>query len=132
MLHRISATLLLLFLHGCPSPGSGQITPLKYRAVGQSPEVLAVYEAWFGHPAHISVNYNSHDPAVIKNQIRRAQAMGISGFVVDWYGDREPFIDQSYALMQKLAAKNKFHVAMMYDETDADDDATDDRETILK
>ena len=26
--------------------------------------------------------------------------MGISGFVVDWYGDREPFIDQSYAVMQ--------------------------------
>jgi Glycosyl hydrolase family 71 len=126
MLHRICATLLLLLLHGCPSPGSGQIAPLKYRAVGKSPEVLAVYEAWFGHPAHISVNYNSHDPAVIKNQIRHAQAMGISGFVVDWYGDREPFIDQSYALMQKSAAKNKFHIAMMYDESDEAVGATDE------
>ena len=26
--------------------------------------------------------------------------MGISAFVVDWYGNREPFIDASFALMQ--------------------------------
>ncbi len=52
--------------------------------------------------------------------------MGISGFVVDWYGDREPFIDKSYALMQAAAAKQKFKVAMMYDETDEDDGATDE------
>jgi len=63
---------------------------------------------------------------VIKNQIRRARAMGISGFVVDWYGDREPFIDQSYGLMQKLAAKNKFHIAMMYDESNEAVGATDE------
>src|ERR1700691_1207089 len=114
MLHRIGATLLLLLLHGCPNPGSGQTAPLKYRVVGNSPEVLAVYEAWFAHPDHISVNYNSHDPAVIKNQIRGAQAMGISRCVVYWYGEREPFIDQSYELRRKLAAKNKFQIAMMY------------------
>ena len=111
---------------GVPIPGPSQPSPLKFRAAGNSPEVIAVYEAWFGHPQHISVNYNSHDPAVIKNQIRHAQAMGISAFVVDWYGDRQPFIDQSYALMQKLAAKSKFHIAMMYDETDEAVGATDE------
>ena len=63
---------------------------------------------------------------MIKQQIRHAKSLGISAFVVDWYGDREPFIDQSYALMQKLAGKNKFHVAMMYDETDNDVGATDE------
>ena len=52
--------------------------------------------------------------------------MGISGFVVDWYGDREPFIDESYGILQKQAAKNDFKIAMMYDETDADDGATDE------
>ena len=52
--------------------------------------------------------------------------MGISAFVVDWYGDREPFIDQSYALMQTAAAKQHFHVAMMYDESDQEDGATDE------
>jgi hypothetical protein len=84
-----------------------------------------LYEAWFGHPKHISVGYSSHDPAAIKSQIRRAKAMGISAFVVDWYGDREPFIDRSYALMQTIASKNRFQVAMMYDEADEEVGATD-------
>jgi len=52
--------------------------------------------------------------------------MGISGFVVDWYGDREPFIDRSYALLQMQAEKDKFKIAMMYDETNVEDGATDE------
>lgn len=100
--------------------------PLKFRAVGPEPEVIALYEAWFGFSKHISVGYSSHDPRVIKRQMRRAKAAGISAFVVDWYGDREPFIDRSYALMQKMAAKREFKVAMMYDETNADVGATDE------
>jgi hypothetical protein len=45
---------------------------------------------------------------------------------VDWYGDRDQFIDQSYGQLQKLAAKQNFHVAMMYDETSDEDGATDE------
>jgi hypothetical protein len=99
---------------------------LKYRAVGDKPEIIAVYEAWFGFSQHISIGYSSHDPKVIKRQMREARAAGISAFVIDWYGDREPFIDESYALMQKLAPKQKFKIAMMYDETDAEVGATDE------
>jgi hypothetical protein len=100
--------------------------PLKYKATGKSPEVLALYEAWFGHPKHISVGYSSQDPSELAGQIKKAKEIGVSAFVVDWYGDREPFIDKSYALMQSLAAKNKFKVAMLYDETDQEDGATDE------
>lgn len=114
---------LLVLLHGCS--GSVQPAPLKYQATGKLPALLAVYEAWFGLPQHISVGYSSTDPEVIRKQIRRAKDMGISGFVVDWYGDRDPFINQSYALVQSLAAKEKFDVAMMYDERDQTDSATD-------
>lgn len=129
MIHlRLTAVILLSFLlpHGCLSRGASQPKPLKYKAASGSPEVLALYEAWFGHPAHISVGYSSHDPEVITQQMRKAKSMGISGFVVDWYGDREPFIDKSYALMQSAAAKNGFKIAMMYDETDQEDGATDE------
>ncbi len=128
MLRTASIVLLsLLFLsRGCTGP---QPVQLKYKAAnGKSPEVLAVYEAWFGHPSHISpakVGYSSHDPEVIDRQMREAKAMGISAFVVDWYGDRQPFKEQSYALMQPAAAKQKFHIAMMYDETHDEDGATD-------
>jgi len=126
MLRHICAYFLIVALHGCSEVGAPQRVPLKFRATGNSPEVIAVYEAWFGHPQHMSVGYNSRDAGVIKKQIKNAQAMGISAFVVDWYGDREPFIDQSYATMQKVAAKSKFHVAMMYDETDRAVGATDE------
>ncbi len=100
--------------------------PLKYKATGSSPQVIALYEAWFGHPKHIAVGYSSQDPSQISTQIRKAKELGISAFVVDWYGDREPFIDKSYALVQSTAAKKKFQVAMMYDETDQEDGATDE------
>jgi hypothetical protein len=115
---------LLLVTHGCSGPTGPQ--QLQHRAAGNSPEVLALYEAWWGHPKHISIGYSSNDPTEIKEQIHHAKAMGISAFVVDWYGDREPFIDRSYALIQSAASKQKFHVAMMYDETNDDDGATDE------
>jgi len=128
MINLASCALLSLLLlpRGCPGPEAAMDHPLKHKATGKSPELVALYEGWFGHPRHISVGYSSHDPAVIDNQIRNAKAMGISGFVVDWYGDREPFIDQSYALMQAAAGREKFHVAMMYDETEQEDGATDE------
>jgi hypothetical protein len=128
ILNRASSAFLFLLLlpHGCAGPWVGHAAPQKYRATGKLPETIALYEAWFGHPKHISVGYSSHDPATIESQIRRAKTMGISAFVVDWYGDREPFIDRSYALMQRIAAKEGFKLAMMYDETDQEDGATDE------
>ena len=128
MLNFASTALILCLLlpHGCSVPGSSQPPRLTHKATGPSPEILAVYEAWFGHPKHISVGYSSQDPTEIESQIQRAKAMGIAAFVVDWYGDREPFIDHNYALMQTIAAKKKFQVAMMYDETDQEDGATDE------
>src|ERR1700677_191897 len=128
MLNRACTLFLFLLLlpHGCPGPETGHAQPLKYKATASQPETIALYEAWFGHPSHIAVGYSSHDPAQLSSQIRKAKAMGISAFVVDWYGDREPFIDRSYALMQTAAANEKFQVAMMYDETHEDDGATDE------
>jgi hypothetical protein len=125
----VAFIFFLLLPHGCTGPDGGHALPLKYKATGNSPETIAVYEAWFGHPNHMSVKtvgYSSHDPAEINKQITKAKEMGISAFVVDWYGDREPFIDKSYALMQTAAANEKFQVAMMYDETHEDDGATDE------
>jgi hypothetical protein len=90
-------------------------------------KVLAVYEPWFGHPRHIDVGYSSQDPVTIKKQIEEAKKLGITGFVIDWYGDREPFLDKSYALLQTLAAEQNFNVAMMFDEANQPaDQATDD------
>jgi hypothetical protein len=86
----------------------------------QNPEVLAVYVPWFGDPEHIKVGYTTDDPAVIRRQIAKAKEVGVSVFAVDWYGERRPFLDQSYALIQKVASENHFKVALMYDETEED------------
>ena len=122
----LSLFSVLLLPHGCLNSGSSQPAPLKYKAIGQAPQVIALYEAWFGHPKHIDVGYSTQDPSEITSQIGQAKAQGITAFVVDWYGDREPFIDKSYAIIQSVAAKKKFKVAMMYDETDHEDGATDE------
>lgn len=122
----LSLFSVLLLPHGCLDIGSSQPAPLKYKATGPTPQVIALYEAWFGHPKHMNVGYSTQDPSEIATQIRQAKAQGITAFVVDWYGDREPFIDKSYAVIQSVAAKKKFQVAMMYDETDHEDGATDE------
>ena len=92
-----------------------------------APKVLADYQPWFGDPNHIDVGYSTQDPAVIRKQIEQARNMGIHAFVVDWYGNRHPFLDRSYAIMQQIASQVGFHVALMYDETQEDNGhATED------
>ncbi len=126
MSRAVAAFLLLLLLPiGCTRPGAHRGTRFKNRTPGPTPQVLAVYEAWWGHPRHINIGYSSHDPVMLRKQIRQAKSMGITGFAVDWYGYREPFIDQSYALLQGIAGEENFHIAMMYDESNADEGATD-------
>lgn len=83
---------------------------------GSSPEMLAVYQPWFGTKEHIDVGYSSHDKVVLQKQVEEAKNLGISAFLVNWYGPRKEFMDQSYALMQQVAAQNDFKVAIQYDE----------------
>lgn len=121
-------TALVLFaLEGCTHTSLRRTFQETAAVPGPPPTVLAVYEPWFGHPRHISVGYSSQDPVTLRKQIEEAKGRGITGFVVDWYGDREPFLDKSYALLQSLAAQQQFTIAMMYDETNKErEEATDD------
>src|SRR6476619_177326 len=76
------------------------------RAPEGSPRLLAIYQPWFGQKAHIDVGYSCHDPNVLRQQIARARDLNISGFVVNWYGPRKEFEDQSFALMQQAASED--------------------------
>jgi hypothetical protein len=131
--YQLTFLVLLLLLQGCTHQSWHTSLRDGVPIVDGSPRILAVYEPWFGHPRHISVGYSSQDPVVIAKQIDQAKAMGITGFVVDWYGDREPFIDRSYALLQKIAAEKGFHVSVMYDETEGGEGSgTDDTLTAFE
>src|SRR5580658_8626849 len=104
---RTVCVALLLLLQGCTHT-SLLNTRSDAPPVKAYPRMLAVYEPWFGHPQHISVGYSSQDPVAIRKQIDHAKQLGITGFVVDWYGDREPFLDRGYALVQSIAAERQF------------------------
>ncbi len=107
---------------------SGRDSVLRNLPLHEStPKVIAGYQPWFGDPDHIKIDYTSTDPAVIRKQIKQAKNLGIYAFGVDWYGPRHPFLDRSYALIQKIASEEHFHVALMYDETEEDNGhATED------
>ena len=96
------------------------------RTPNGEPEVLAAYQPWFGRPGHINVGYSSQDPAVLARQVAEAKDLGISGFVVNWYGPSHAFEDRAYSLLQDVAAGNDFAVAILYDENSDDPGHTTD------
>ncbi len=97
------------------------------RTIDNGPKVIADYQPWFGDRQHIDVGYSTQDPGVLRKQVLAAKSMGIYAFAADWYGERHPFLDRSYALLQQVASENNFHVALMYDETEEDNGhATED------
>src|SRR5438874_13811845 len=122
----IGATLLIAETIGC-SHGVRQGVNGPLPTLQEPSRILADYQPWFGDRKHINVGYSTMDPNVLRSQIQKARNMGIYGFAVDWYGDRRPFEDRSYALLQQVASESNFHVCLMYDETQEDNGrATDE------
>jgi len=124
----IGAAALFVLTSGCSTRTSVRRSLNEtVRTADNSPKVLADYQPWFGDHQHIDVGYSTQDPSVLRKQIQEAKDMGIYAFAVDWYGERQPFLDRTYALLQQVASENKFHVVLMYDETEEDNGrATDD------
>ncbi len=118
----------------CFMVGSGCTTPGMHRALQQDPQapksgpkLLAVYMPWFGDHSHMDVGYSSSDPAILRRQIQQARRMGISAFMVDWYGQSRPFSDHNFGLLQEAADENHFQVGLLLNEPeDEDSQATDD------
>jgi hypothetical protein len=112
-------------LKGCDSSAVNRALPPHHPA--PLPTLLAVYMPWFGDHTHMDVGYSSHDTGVLHKQIEQAKHIGISAFVVDWYGESAPYSDANFALLQKVASKSHFQVALLYNEPeDADQQSTDD------
>ena len=110
---------------GCTTPGIHHALQ-NAQAPSLSPKLLAVYMPWFGDHTHMDVGYSSQDPGVLRKQIQQAHHMGISAFVVDWYGDANPYSDHNFAVLQQVASENHFQVALLYNESsDEDAQATD-------
>jgi hypothetical protein len=118
--------VMFLMASGCATPTAHHILSQNAQAPAMFPKLLAVYMPWFGDHTHIDVGYSSQDPAVLRKQIEQARHMGISAFVVDWYGKANPYSDHNFGMMQEAASQSHFQVALLYNEAeDADAQATD-------
>ncbi len=102
------------------------LAPNSFVGGSGDPVMLAVYLPWFGQPGHINVGYSSQDRVVMEKQIDQAKQLGISAFVVNWYGQHHDFEDKAYTLLQQVAAEKNFKVALMYDENDTEPGAETD------
>jgi hypothetical protein len=111
---------------GCTTPGMHHPLQQNLQAPKSSPELLAVYMPWFGDHVHLNVGYSSDDPAVLRRQIQQAHHMGISAFVVDWYGESQPFNDHNFGLLQEAADESHFQVALLYNEAEDEDGQSTD------
>jgi hypothetical protein len=112
-----ACSAILLLLSGCAAERSPHKALKDLRPpAGSQPIMLAVYEPWFGDRDHIDVGYSSHDVVVLQKQVEQAKDLGLGGFLVDWYGNKKPYMDKTFALMQQVAHENGFQVALMYDE----------------
>ena len=123
----VLACLVFLFSNGCYRNGVRRSLDQAVRGVDKEPKIVADYQPWFGDHQHIDIGYSTVDPSTLRKQIQHARELGIYAFAVDWYGERQPYLDRSYAALQKAAAETGFHVALMYDETEEDNGhATED------
>ncbi len=107
--------LFLVPVVGCARPNIKESLN-SIQAPDGGPMLLAIYQPWFGQKDHINVGYSCHDPNVLRQQISKARELNIGGFVVNWYGPRKEFEDESYGLLQQAASQNSFKVAVQYDE----------------
>jgi hypothetical protein len=120
------AAALFVVSSGCASKNLNRAVDVNIQPPN-SVKMVADYQPWFGDRQHINVGYSTQDPATLRNQIQQARNMGIYAFAVDWYGDRRPYLDRSYAILQQVASEANFKVCLMYDETEEDNGhATED------
>lgn len=116
----------VVMVGGCASPAMHHSVLQDGQAPVLSPKLLAVYMPWFGDHTHMDVGYSSDDGAVLHKQIQKARGMGVSAFVVDWYGESKPYSDHNFGLLQQAASETHFKVALLYNESeDQDVQATD-------
>ncbi len=98
--------------------GAGNVSKLDIHGLlypGATTKVIAHFMPWWGDKRHISVGYNSHDPAQIHRQIMDMISRGVDGTIIDWYGPAD-FTDQTAKLvMAEVEQHPGFTFAIMVD-----------------
>jgi hypothetical protein len=83
---------------------------------GATTRVYAHLMPWWGDPRHIDAGYNSHDPEQIRRQIEDMISRGIDGVIIDWYGFRDLFTNETALRFVKEVERHPgFTFAIMVD-----------------
>jgi len=83
---------------------------------GSTTRIYAHLMPWWGDPRHIDVGYNSHDPMQIRHQIDDMISRGIDGVVIDWYGFRDTFTNETVlGFIREVERHSGFTFAIMVD-----------------
>jgi hypothetical protein len=83
---------------------------------GNRTKIYAHFMPWFGDPRHMSVGYNSQNPAQIHRQITDMISRGIDGLIIDWYGSRDSFTNTTTLRVMAEAEQHPgFKFAIMID-----------------
>jgi PKD repeat protein len=82
--------------------------------------ILAVYQPWFRKTNHMEIGLDESDAATVARQVESAQTRGISGFMVNWYGqpinaDKKFMDDVTKSVMSTAETHSGFRFALQYD-----------------
>lgn len=81
-------------------------------------KVYANWMGWFvpaGGNNHAAGVCQSDDPETVRKQIKMAQALGIDGFVVDWYGTASQPSHEATEILAELCGYENFEFSIMLD-----------------
>lgn len=96
---------------------SGNISKVPMRTLlynGANTKVYAALMGWFGKSGHISVGYNSQDPAQLNKQMADMKSRGIDGTIFAWYG-KDSYANQTSLVLKTAAEANDVEFSLMID-----------------
>jgi hypothetical protein len=83
---------------------------------GTNTKIYAHFMGWFGPSNHMQVGYTSSDTGQVDKQIADARSRGISGFILDWYGQNNSMPNATAFTLKSEAERNgAFQFAIMED-----------------
>lgn len=97
---------------------SGNVSRVPMRSLmysGSQTKAFAALMGWFGKSSHISVGYNSQDPAQVAKQVADMRSRGIDGAILAWYGKDSYENKTALALKAAAEADQPFQFAIMID-----------------
>jgi PKD repeat protein len=101
--------------NGNPKPANTSKSP--YRTLlypGNTTKVYAHFMGWFGSSGHKPVGYISTDSAQVRKQVADMKSRGISGAILDWYGEGH-YTDLVAPLLRAESERQGFTFAITED-----------------